>query len=239
MASRRLHRPALQWPIMSLLLLALAGLLTACGGHTTERDTVEVTGYGEIKATPDRFRVRAVSTRSGDDIPAMKQEVDSEIRAALSLAEELGLDERQVRATGITIQPEWQWQPERKLIGHRVARDIELAVDGIEAYADLLEGLTQLGFTELHQASAELADAQAFEREVLEKAVANARDKAETLASAAGRELGQAVIIQEHGNQRGPQPMLAMARDSAESSSAYSAGEITLTRQVQVRFELK
>ncbi|WP_111656207.1 SIMPL domain-containing protein [Isoalcanivorax indicus] len=239
MAPRRLHLPLLRLPLLPLLLLASASLIVGCGGHTTERDTVEVAGYGEIKTTPDRFRVRAVSSRSGDDIPGMKQEVDSEIRAALSLAEALGLPERQVRATGITIQPEWQWQPERKLIGHRVARDIELAVDGIEAYADLLEGLTQLGFTELHQASAELADPQAHEREVLQKAVANARDKAETLAQAAGRELGEAVIIREQSGHQGPQPMLAMARESADTSSAYSAGEITLTRQVQVRFELK
>lgn len=224
--------------------LALVGLLSACGGtvspNATERDTVETTGTGEVKVTPDRFRVRAVSSRTGEDINAMKQEVDAEIRTALELAEQLGLEDGQVRATGITIQPEWQWQPERKLIGHRVARDIDIAVDGIETYADLLEGLTELGFTELHQAGAEQADPKATEHEALEKAVADAREKAELLARAAGRELGDAIIIRESGSSGGViQPMMAMARDSAERGSAYSAGEITLSRQVQVQFELR
>ncbi|MCH8544501.1 MAG: SIMPL domain-containing protein [Alcanivorax sp.] len=230
MASRRLAG--------SLLLVSMLALLTACGGQPADRNTVDVSGVGEIKATPDRFRVRAVSSRTGDDINAMKQEVDAEIRAALSLANELGLEERLVRATGINISPEWQWQPERKIIGHQVSRDIDMAVDGVEAYAELLEGMTRLGFKQLQQVGAELAEATALENQAFEEAMKDARNKAGILANAAGRTLGDAIVIQEQGGGGGHQPMMAMARDTAESSSAYSPGEITLRKQIQVRFEM-
>ena len=222
------------------LLTLLAGGLTACGAgtHPAPRDTLDVSGIGEVKATPDRFRVRAVSSRTGDDINAMKQEVDAEISAAIKLAGELNIPDNQVSATGISIQPEWQWQPERKLIGHRVARDIDFAVDGIDDYAALLEALTEIGFTELNQAGAELADPAALEEEALRKAVEDARRKAQILADAAGRKLGQVILVQEQGGSM-PQPMM-MAMDMAgkRESSAYAAGEMTVRQQVQVRFTL-
>lgn len=226
----------------SLFLVALlAGALSACGPQSSPppRDTLDVSGTGEVKATPDRFRVRAVSSRTGSDINAMKQEVDAEIGAAIKLAGELGIADNLVRAMGLSIQPEWQWQPERKLIGHRVARDIDFAVDGVETYAELLEALTRLGFTELNQASAELADPASLEEQALRQAVDDARRKADILAQAAGRTLGAAIAIQEQGSSM-PQPMM-MAMDAAvqRESSAYAAGELTVRQQVQVRFLLE
>ncbi|MCK0537573.1 SIMPL domain-containing protein [Alcanivorax quisquiliarum] len=226
----------------SLFLVALlAGVLSACGpeGTPPPRDTLDVSGTGEVKATPDRFRVRAVSSRTGSDINAMKQEVDAEIGAAIKLADELGIADNLVRAMGLSVQPEWQWQPERKLIGHRVTRDIDFAVDGVEIYAELLEALTRLGFTELHQAGAELADPASLEEQALRQAVDDARRKADILAQAAGRTLGAAIAIQEQGSSM-PQPVM-MAMDAAvqRESSAYAAGELTVRQQVQVRFLLE
>lgn len=226
----------------SLFLIALlAGALSACGPQSqpAPRDTLDVSGTGEVKATPDRFRVRAVSSRTGSDINAMKQEVDAEIGAAIRTASELGIADNLVRAMALSIQPEWQWQPERKLIGHRVARDIDVAVDGVEAYAELLDALTRLGFTELNQAGAELADPVSLEEQALRQAVEDARRKANILAQAAGRTLGAAIMVQEQGASL-PQPMM-MAMDAAgkRESSTYSAGELTVRQQVQVRFLLE
>src|SRR5690606_40961036 len=130
--------------------------------------------------------------------------------------------DNQVRATGITVQPEWQWQPERKLIGHRVARDIDFAVDGIDGYAALLEALTEIGFTELNQAGAELADPAALEEEALRKAVEDARRNAQNLADAAGRTLSAVLLLLEQGSSM-PQPTLMALDMAATRESSASA----------------
>lgn len=228
----------------SLLLISSALLLTACGSGVPKsvEQAVHVSGYGEVKVVPDQFRISAASSRTGDDINTMKKSVDDEINAALRLAKELKLQDRQITARGFTVQPEWQWQPERKLIGHRVQRDISFTVQGVDDYAQLLEGLSRIGFTEVSSSTAELSNPSAARKEALQKAITDAKDKAQTLAKASGRKLGPAVQITQQGGP-GPMPRLAMAAMAEDSNSnttaVYAPGEITISEQVNVRFHLK
>ena len=85
---------------------------------------------------------------------------------------------------------------------------------------------------ERHAAADELA------HQALEKAVKDARDKAEILARAAGRELGEAMQINAQGyNVPGPVPMrAAMAKEDA--SQSYRPGEQDVTASVQITFQL-
>ncbi|TVP57979.1 MAG: DUF541 domain-containing protein [Halomonadaceae bacterium] len=172
-------------------------------------------------------------------MPAMQQAVDSEIRAALELAEALGIPQEAVEASRIDVQPQWQWRPEQKLVGHQVSREIRFRAEGIEQYAQLLSELTQLGFSQLNQAGREPEDPQGLQDQALERAMGDATRKARVLAQAAGRSLGDVVVIEEESAQRyQPQMMMRTASDSSESS-AYSPGEITLEARIQVVFQLQ
>jgi len=227
----------------ALVLISSAMLLTACGSGVPKdvEQAIQVSGQGEVTVVPDQFRVGAISSRTGDDITAMKSDVDEEINAALHLAKKLKLKDRQITATGFTVQPEWQWQPEKKLIGHRVQRDISFTVQGVEDYAELLEGLSQIGFTQISNSTAELSDPSAARTEALQKAVADAKEKAQVLAKASGRKLGAAVLINQQGG-ASPMPRMVMqaaAEDSSYKQAQYAPGEITITEQVNIRFHLK
>ncbi|MFN3714977.1 MAG: SIMPL domain-containing protein [Alcanivoracaceae bacterium] len=229
--------------VVAAAVLAMSGCDNQTTGNTTLLESqlpfVEVQGTAEVMATPDRFQVRAAFSELGEDVGAMKSRLDSQMADALAAAKALGIDDSKVRASSLSVQPEWQWQPERKLIGQRVSRDLQITVDGLDLYVALLDRLAALGVSELHQASAEVRDLAALEDQVLKQAVANARHRAALLAGAAGRELGPAMVIIEQGTQLpGPMPMRAMAMEAAADKSAYSAGETTVRSQVQVRFRL-
>jgi uncharacterized protein len=231
-----------------LFVVAMAALaLTGCDNQTignttlmpTESPYVEVQGTAEAMATPDRFLLRAAFSELGDDVAAMKSRIDARMAEALSAARALGIEESKVRASSLSVQPEWQWQPERKLIGQRVSRDLHISVDGLDTYVELLDRLAGLGISELHQAGAEVRDLAALEEQVLKHAVANARHRANLLAVSAGRVLGPAILIVEQGTHLpGPMPVRAMAMEAGADKSAYSAGETTVRSQVQVRFRL-
>ena len=63
--------------------------------------------------------------------------------------------------------------------------------------------------------------------------------RADVLAKAANRKLGDAMMIVEQGTQLpGPQPLRAMAMEASADKSSYSAGEVTLRSQVLIRFRL-
>lgn len=234
---------------MRPLLLTLFAIvaLAGCGPQTTgssssnsESAHIEVQGVAEINAVPDRFILRVVFTETGKNVAALKNKLDKQMTDALAAASALGIDEKKLQASALSVQPEWQWQPERKLIGQRVSRDLHVSVDGMENYIALLERLTALSPSELQQAGTEVSELSSLEDHVLQQAVLNARHRADILANAANRQLGEAIIIIEQGTQLpGPQPLRAIAMERMAENSSYSAGEITLRSQVLVRFQLK
>lgn len=227
-------------PLFAGLLAAL--LLTACGAPAgpEQRDTVNVSGEGTVKARPDVFLLTAVARERGDDIASMKSTVDNQVQAMLDIADDLDIPEKNVTASDIQISPEWQYQPERKLLGHQVSRDVTFKVSGVKRYAELADGLAGLGLKELRPAGSEISNADELARQALKKAVEDARDKAEILASAAGRSLGEAMQINAQGYHM-PQPVMMMRADMAkgESMDSYRAGEQDVRANVQITFELE
>lgn len=225
-------------------VLALTALLTACGHHQlmmqhgSEANSITVTGQGEIKAAPDQFLVRAVASREGDDINQMKQEVDREVAETLALARQLGVEDKHLRAATLSVQPQWEWQPQRKMVGYRVWREINITTQGLESYAQLLEGMTRIGLSEVQPAGSKISNEEALRQQAMAAAVDNARARAQALATAAGRELGPVLTIQVQGGAPiTPYPMMKMAASEAVSDS-WAAGETRLVQEVLVRFLL-
>ncbi|MED5387745.1 MAG: SIMPL domain-containing protein [Pseudomonadota bacterium] len=225
-------------------LIALGALsLTACNdSHTLINqgpDSITVSGNGEIAAQPDIFRVVATAREQGDDIAAMKSRVDEAVADMLDLADDLDIEEKQVRASDLHVQPQWQYQPERKLIGHQVSREVIFRASGLDTYTQLLDGLAKQGVRDIRPAGTEVSNAQALSNQALSRAVADARQRAETLAEAAGRDLGKAIQIQAQDFQP-PQPVMMMARSKdSGSADSYRPGETDISARVQITFELE
>lgn len=223
--------------LIPLLLIACSDIQVTQPGKSLH-DTITVTGEASVSRVPDRFALRAVSSRTGDDIGAMKEQLDGDIRAAMQLATDLGIEKKQIQAASLNVQPEWQWQPTRKLIGYRVSRPLTLYSDSLETHANMLEGLARIGFTEIQPMGSSLADPDSAEQEILALAVEKARQRASVLARAAGRELGEALIIEDQGS-HSPSPMPMLAARAEGSDSAWSAGEIQLNGRVSITWRLR
>ena len=225
----------------ALCLTSLSILfLSACGQSPLpqERDSITVSGQGDVTATPDIFSVNASSMAQGSDIDAMKARVDDQVEAMLALADDLDIPEAQTRATEFRVSPQWQYQPERKLIGHQVSRSVHFRVEGLETYAELLDGLAKLNIRDIQPAGSDVSNADALAETALKNAVDDARQRAEILAAAADRDLGEAIRIESHsvGN---PRPMLMMARSKDGAADSFRPGETDITAQVQITFELE
>lgn len=225
------------------MTVALAGCdpqVTGSSSSNTNPAYIEVQGVAEINAVPDRFILRVVFSETGKNVAVLKNKLDKQMADALAAARALGIEDKKLQASALSVQPEWQWQPERKLIGQRVSRDLRVSVDGMDNYIVLLERLSALSPNELQQDGSEVSELSSLEDQVLQQAVLNARHRADILANAANRQLGQAIVITEQGTQLpSPQPLRVMAMDSMAEKSSYSAGEVTLRSQVLIRFQLK
>ena len=100
------------------------------------------------------------------------------------------------------------------------------------------EGLAEQGVRNIRPAGAQVSNRDKLAKKALEKAVEDARERAEILAEAADRDLGEAFQIQAQGiNSPQPVMMMARAKDSGAAES-YRPGETEISAQVQITFEL-
>lgn len=232
------HTASLGAPMAILVALLMATLTGCTGPDAAPQHFVDVQGEGHATGQPDLFPVQASFARVGKDVAAMKAELDQSMAALLATLSELDIAATDIRAADLSVQPEWQWQPERRLIGQRVSRSVEIRIRDMATYTRVLSVLANSQAERVQPLPPRIDDTQALTREALAAAYLDAEQKARHLAAEAGRELGTVVFITEQGAGQ-PVPMARMAMESAADQSGYSGGENRIQASVSVRFELR
>ena len=237
------------YPGLFVLLgtMTCAWIVPAGAAAAEERPrTVSVSGQGEVQAEPDQAIVSLGVESRKPKLEDARAEVSKTVEAVLKLTRDLKINQKYVRATRISVQPEYNWDNnarERNLIGYFVSRQVEVELRDLEKLGTLLEKATDLGVNQLGDPRLESSKRRDLEREALAKAVQDARLNAEAVAKAAGARIGAARTISASSGFV-PAPMMqrmktmAMAAEASDASQSYQSGQMTFTGNVQVEYDL-
>ena len=117
-----------------------------------------------------------------------------------------------------------------------VASNIASATVAFGQAGSLIDAAVAAGANTVYGPSPSRSDADALYREALQKAVADAEERAIVLARAAGRELGRVTAISESG----AAPMPFAAKEAAQDASTpVVSGPQETTASVTVTYELR
>jgi uncharacterized protein YggE len=235
---------------MKNALLPLAAILSlsqvALAAEADRPRTVAVSGQGEIQAEPDLAHVTLGIESRKPKLDEARAEVSRTVDAVLKLTRDLKIDQKLVRATRISVQPEYNWDNtarERNLIGYYVSRQIEIELRDLEKLGQLLERATDLGVNQMGDPRLDSSKRRDLERQALVKAVEDARANAEVVAKAAGAQLGAARTISANSGYV-PVPVQARAKvmmaaaEASDAASSYQSGQMTFTGNVQIEYDL-
>lgn len=248
-----------------LVTLGLGVLLGAGVGCRGRADTsspdepprgISVVGDGEAKAAPDIAHVEVgVSVRS-ESVDAGTERINAQMAKLIDRLKELGVESKDIQTRNISIyqQHDHEPPPPRPMPtegGEPAARPspktfyqlqnmVTITVRDLDQLGTILGAATQAGANEMHGIRFDIDDTKTLEKAALDEAYADARAKAEHLAKLAGVELGPVISV-ELGEARGggPMPGPMMARMEKADSMPVERGEMTVTRQVYVRYALR
>lgn len=233
-------------PALSLAIGASVFSAAALAAEAERPRIVAVSGQGEVQAEPDQAIVTLGVESRKPRLEDARAEVTKTVEAVLKLTRDLKIDQKYVRATRISVQPEYNWDnnaKERNLIGYFVSRQVEVDLRDLDKLGTLLEKSTDLGVNQLGDPRLESSKRRDLERSALAKAVEDARLNAETVAKAAGARLGAARTISASSGFV-PVPVMsrmktmAMAADSAGAAESYQSGQMTFNGNVQIEYDL-
>ncbi len=121
------------------------------------------------------------------------------------------------------------------IVGYRVYNQVRVTVHEIPKLSQVIDAAANAGSNTIEGIGFTRENPEEFENQAMEKAVADARRKADHLAKAAGVTILGVYEINEGGLSR-PFPMMAMAR--AGTATPVQPGEINVTANVTIVYQI-
>ena len=226
----------------ALLTLAMM-LLSAPASAQTPADfppAISVTGEAQISVAPDIAFVDAgvaTDAKTAREASEANNAAMAKVFVALKAA---NIDARDIQTSRLSLQP--QYAPNRSgpspVVGYRASNRVTVRIHDVSKVAGAIDTLVGAGANDIGNVGFEVSQASKLLDDAREKAVADARRKAEIYARAAGVALGAPLSISEGG---APQPMFRnkMVAGIAASPTPIAQGEETLSISVSITWAIK
>ncbi len=240
----------MRYAIASLLALISTFAVAQTAGAPPRQEApiemISVTGTGRVKLSPDRVRFTVgVETTAATPSEALAQNNRS-VENVIAALKKAGAKSEEIQTSNFSIYPQFEYVENRRprIIGYQVVNSVTVVRESTADAGKLLQAAVDAGVNQASGLTFFVADETRARQEGLRKAFADARAKAETLASAAGRTLGRAVAITEGSGQAPiypPQPYAAkaMMAEARDASVPVEQGQQELAFTVSVVFEMR
>jgi uncharacterized protein YggE len=195
-------------------------------------DSVSVSGEGVVLAVPDRAEISAgVETRAQTAKAALQANATAMQDVLRALRAGGGTD-----VTTQTVSLSTSFGEQGTPNGF-VASNIASATVAFGRAGALIDAAVAAGANTVYGPSPSRSDADALYRQALAKAVADAKQRAQALAEAAGRSLGRVTAVSEAG--AAPMPIFAREKAAPDASTPVESGPQETTASVNVTYELR
>ena len=202
---------------------------------------ISVTGEAQISVPPDRAQIDAGVT---SDAKAAREASDANTAAmgkVLAALKGAGIDEKDVQTSRLSLQP--QYAANRNgpspIVGYRASNRVMVRIRDVGKVAGVIDTLVGAGANDIGNISFSVSHASQLLDDARERAVADARRKAEIYAKAAGVTLGAPLNISEVGA-AAPLFRAKVATAMGEAATPIAqGGEETLSISVNVTFAIK
>ncbi len=196
-----------------------------------------VTGEGSVSVPPDYAEIASGATNQAK---TAKEASDANAKVIVALNAALkndGIAASDVQTLRFSVSPVYgtpQQNSPPKLVGFSVSNELRIKVRQIDRVGEILDSLIQAGATDsgsvqfLHSNMSQVLD------QARQKAMADARRKAELYAQSAGLKLGGVAWVTEVPASAAPAPL--MRAYGAAASVPISAGADTMNFQITVSF---
>ena len=225
----------------ALAAAALAGaLLTAPAlAQVIPPAAISVTGEATVSVPPDLAEIDGGVTSEAKTAREASEANNAAMGKVLQALKGAGIEEKDIQTARLSLQP--QSAPNRSgpsaIAGYRASNRVTVRVRDVTKVASVIDTLVGAGANEIGGINFVVSQASKLLDEARERAVADARRKAEIYAKAAGVTLGAPLSISEEGNSA-PAPYRRMAAGMAVSAPV-AQGEETLQVTGSVSWAIK
>ena len=229
--------------IIAIALMMI--MLLGCGALA--EGTLNVTGSGTVYVAADRVSASLGISISGEDLAELQNQANERMSAICQALLDAGLEGSNISTNYLYISPRYDYSGEMETItGYSISNSLTILTDDIDSIGSYIDAAFAAGANTFDSINFTTKDDSEAQRKALELAVADAQGKAEVIAAASGRSLGDILTISQgeeddysYYNSTAGSGMLykeAAAMDGA--ATTVRAAQIKVSAQVQISYAL-
>jgi uncharacterized protein YggE len=221
--------------------LVVATALAPAGGagparaeSSTDEHTISVTGTGTVTVKPDVADVRLGVSVQKPTVKEAQAAAAQQMDAAVTAVKKTGVKDDDIKTTTVSLSPVYDYSQngQQKLLGYQFTNQVAVTVRDISKVADVIDGAITAGANTVDGVTFRVNDPVAAESKARTAAMADAKSRAQALASAAGvRITGVATIVETSAPAPMPiaYPAMAGAKDSYSTPISTGTNDIVVT----------
>jgi uncharacterized protein len=202
---------------------------------------ITVSGEATVSVAPDQAQIEAGVGSDAKTAREASEANNAAMSKVLLALKGAGIAEKDYQTSRLSLQP--QYAPNRSgpspVVGYRASNRVTVRIRDVARLASVIDVLVSAGANDIGDINFTVSNASKLLDEARERAVGDARRKAEIYAKAAGVTLGAPLGISEEG---APGPVLYRARVASAGmavSAPVAQGEETLQVNVSVSWAIK
>lgn len=174
-------------------------LATDPTGVTVEH-TISVNGTGSVVLSPDIAELRLGVVSSAKTVKDARAANAKAMTAVIAGLKRLGIADRDMQTSVLNLSPMYDYSTNSnppRLTGYTLSNTIAVTIRNLDVVGDAIDGALGAGANSLDSITFRVADQAAAEQQARKDAMAAAKSKAQTLASAAGVSIKGVASISE------------------------------------------
>ena len=180
------------------LLLFLFLSLPSLASVIPNQPHVYVEGYKSIDVSPDQVKFSLSIKKTELDAQKAKANVESRLSTLLKLTRGMGIKDDDISASPFQVTPSYEWRNgKRHYKGTDVSVTIYVMLNDVSRYAEAINTFVNANITSIINSQAMLSNEREIRQKVLKMALADAKQKANDLASLQDKSVSDVYSISE------------------------------------------
>ncbi|HEV7745322.1 MAG TPA: SIMPL domain-containing protein [Pyrinomonadaceae bacterium] len=235
----------------TLLVFAIA--LTASNVFAqkeVDRPLITVTGQAEMMVVPDEVAFSLSVASMEKELPAAQEKNDQIVKTLLAIARQYQLPANKVQTGYISVSQRFTDEEVTKkppvFLGYTVTKNVGIILQDVSKAEALLADIFKSGVSSIQGVSFRTSQLRKYKDQARAMAIKAAQEKAIALTKEIGQSIGKAYTITEeapntyaYAQNRSNNFMIDGVSNSPSEGSTLALGQISITAQVTVSFELK
>ena len=215
--------------IAALAIPVFSGVAQASHEGGLHENQVGVAAGGSVELDPDVAYVTFGVAARRDSASEALDVVAAESEAVIRALRDSGIAAEDITTPDIGLRKAYRREGRRRVfVGYRASMSIRVETTDVNSVGDVIDAGVDGGASTVRNVTFDVQDKRAAVALALQEAMNFAEAKAQALVEAAGRTLGQVVVIQE-GDSRPPRAISYQdVYDSGGDESTAAAGSIQL-----------